>query len=147
MPEGDGLDVFLDARRDLGPVAPGVQIPQVRRQRGEQIRDLGPVGGDFCGDGGRGGGLELADAGGDGLSGLRGRVRGKGRGGDGDGGYRWREKILEGDERRFSLVGLGRRSHLLAQGRDVSGCFDDSLTAVVVFVQLGAEGLEHGYEG
>ena len=39
-----------------------------------------------------------------------------------------------------------RSSHLLAQSRDVSRCFYYSLTAVVVFVELGAEGCEHGHE-
>lgn len=40
-----------------------------------------------------------------------------------------------------------RSSHLLAQRRDVSRRFDDSLTAVVMFVELAAKGLKHGHEG
>jgi hypothetical protein len=37
--------------------------------------------------------------------------------------------------------------HFLAGGGDVAGCFDDALSSVVMLVKLGAEVLEHGYEG
>ncbi len=40
-----------------------------------------------------------------------------------------------------------RSSHLLAQSRDVSRCFNYSLAAVMVFVEFGAEGFEHGHKG
>jgi hypothetical protein len=40
-----------------------------------------------------------------------------------------------------------RISHLLAGGGDVTGGFDDALAAVMMFIQFGAEGLEHGEVG
>lgn len=40
-----------------------------------------------------------------------------------------------------------RSSHLLAQSRDVSRCFNYSLAAVMVVVEFGAEGFEHGHKG
>ena len=38
-------------------------------------------------------------------------------------------------------------SHLFALGCDVSRRFDDALSAVMVFVQLVAEGFKHWHEG
>lgn len=48
----------------------------------------------------------------------------------------------------FFLLSLAYcSSHLFAQSRNVSRCFDNPLAAVMVFVELGAEGLERGHEG
>ena len=47
----------------------------------------------------------------------------------------------------FPTLSRCRGSHLLAQGCDVAGRFDDAFAAVVVLVQLIAEDLEHGHKG
>ncbi len=60
--EGDGFHVLLDAGRDLRLVAPGVEVVQVGGDGGEEVGDLGLVGGDFFGDGGGDGRVEVADS-------------------------------------------------------------------------------------
>ncbi len=65
--------------------------------------------------------------------------------GGGEGGitYRCSEKILTGYEPFLAhkLVVMGC-SHLLAKGCDVSGGFDNALTAGLMLVQFVAEGLK-----
>lgn len=63
MPERHGLDVLLDAGRDVRLVAPGVEALQVgRRDGGEEGGGFGVVGCELLGEGGGKGRLEVADS-------------------------------------------------------------------------------------
>lgn len=114
--EGDCFDIFLDAAADLA-VAPGIGACEVGGDVCEEGFDLVETGLVFLRDFGRDGLVGGADA-------LKGEDA---------------EGCISCCQLKMKDKGI---LHLLAQRGDVPAGLDDALAAVVVLVQLVAEGFE-----